>query len=80
MLVALALAVGTGLGVALTRAVLPLIVLTGEATRPVPDLLVEVPPLRVAMLLVAVAAVPVVVVVLLAVRQADPVRVLREGE
>ncbi|MGW0679479.1 FtsX-like permease family protein [Streptomyces sp. NPDC002767] len=80
VLVALALAVGTGLGVALTRAVLPLIVLTGEATRPVPDLLVEVPPLRVAVLLVAVAAVPVVVVVLLAVRQADPVRVLREGE
>ncbi|MFJ5273869.1 FtsX-like permease family protein [Streptomyces sp. NPDC088358] len=80
VLVALALAVGTGLGVALTRAVLPLIVLTGEATRPVPDLLVAVPPLRVAVLLVAVAAVPVVVVVLLAVRQADPVRVLREGE
>ncbi|MFF9349317.1 FtsX-like permease family protein [Streptomyces sp. NPDC014734] len=80
VLVALALAVGTGLGVALTRAVLPLIVLTGEATRPVPDLLVVLPPLRVAFLLTAVAAVPVVVVALLAARQADPVRVLREGE
>ncbi|WP_406385528.1 FtsX-like permease family protein [Streptomyces sp. NBC_01618] len=80
VLVALALAVGTGLGIALTRAVLPLIVLTGEATRPVPDLLVELPPLRVAALLTAVAAVPVVVVALLAVRQADPVQVLREGE
>ncbi|MFD8421077.1 FtsX-like permease family protein [Streptomyces sp. NPDC059466] len=80
VLVALALAVGTGLGVVLTRAVLPLIVLTGEATRPVPDLLVQLPPLRVAVLLAAVAAVPVVVVALLAVRRADPVRVLREGE
>ncbi|MEU1535434.1 ABC transporter permease [Streptomyces fagopyri] len=79
VLVALALAVGTGLGVALTRAVLPLIVLTDAATRPVPDLLVELPPLRVAALLAAVAAVPVVVVALLAVRQADPARVLREG-
>ncbi|MFF6805627.1 FtsX-like permease family protein [Streptomyces sp. NPDC012616] len=80
VLVALALAVGTGLGLALTRAVLPLIVLTGEATRPVPDLLVVLPPLRVAALVAAVAAVPVVVVALLAVRQADPVQVLREGE
>ncbi|MEU9759713.1 ABC transporter permease [Streptomyces sp. NPDC047985] len=80
VLVALALAVGTGLGIALTRAVLPLIVLTGEAARPVPALLVELPPLRVAALLTAVAAVPVVVVALLAARQADPVRVLREGE
>ncbi|MEU6555290.1 ABC transporter permease [Streptomyces sp. NPDC046915] len=80
VLVALALAVGTGLGIALTRAVLPLIVLTGEATRPVPDLLVELPPLRMAALVAAVAAVPVVVVALLAVRQADPVQVLREGE
>ncbi|WP_261994787.1 FtsX-like permease family protein [Streptomyces sp. ME109] len=80
VLVALALAVGTGLGVALTRAVLPLIVLTGQATRPVPDLLVELPPLRVAVLLAAVAAVPVAVVALLAVRRSDPVRVLREGQ
>ncbi|OIJ93269.1 peptide ABC transporter permease [Streptomyces colonosanans] len=80
VLVALALAVGTGLGIALTRAVLPLIVLTREATRPVPDLLVELPPLQVAALLAAVATVPVVVVTLLAVRQADSVQVLREGE
>lgn len=80
VLVVLALAVGTGLGLALTRAVLPLIVLTGEAARPVPDLLVELPALRVAALVAAVAAVPVVVVALLAVRQADPVQALREGE
>lgn len=80
VLVVLALAVGTGLGLALTRAVLPLIVLTGEAGRPVPDLLVVLPPLRVAALVTAVAAVPVVVVALLSARQADPVQVLREGE
>ncbi|MGW7164199.1 FtsX-like permease family protein [Streptomyces sp. NPDC054884] len=80
VLIALALAVGTGLGLALTRAVLPLVVLTGEATRPVPELFVALPPLRVAALVAAVAAVPVVVVALLAVRQADPVQVLREGE
>jgi len=80
ILVALALAVGTGLGIVLTRAVLPLIVLTAEAARPVPDLIVQLPPLQVAALLVAVAAVPVVVVALLAMRQSDPVQVLREGE
>jgi ABC-type antimicrobial peptide transport system permease subunit len=80
VLIALALTVGTVLGLALTRAVLPLIVLTGEATHPVPELLVVLPPLKVAALVAAVAAVPVVVVALLAVRQAEPVQVLREGE
>ncbi|MGW1274620.1 FtsX-like permease family protein, partial [Streptomyces sp. NPDC002491] len=80
ILIALALAVGAGLGLALTRAVLPLIVLTGEAAQPVPDLLVVLPPLRVAALVAAVAAVPVVVVALLTLRQADTVQALREGE
>ncbi|MFI1508795.1 FtsX-like permease family protein [Streptomyces sp. NPDC020597] len=80
VLIALALAVGTGLGLALTRAVLPLIVLTGEAAHPVPDLLVVLPPLRVAALVTAVAAVPLFVVALLTTRQADTVQALREGE
>jgi hypothetical protein len=80
VLIALALTVGTVLGLALTRAVLPLVVLTGEATHPVPELLVVLPPLKVAALVAAVAAVPVVLVALLAVRQAEPVQVLREGE
>ncbi|MGW4565173.1 FtsX-like permease family protein [Streptomyces sp. NPDC004561] len=78
VLVGLALAVGLGLGTVLARAVLPLIVLTGEATRPVPDLLVLLPPARVALLLAAVAVVPLAVAVVPAVRRADPARALRE--
>ncbi|MEU3550102.1 ABC transporter permease [Streptomyces longwoodensis] len=80
VLVALALVVGTALGTVLARAVLPLIVLTDQAARPVPGLLVELPPARVAVLLAAVAAVPLLVTAGLAVRRADALRVLREGE
>ncbi|MER6059599.1 ABC transporter permease [Streptomyces sp. NPDC001792] len=78
VLVGLALAVGLGLGTVLARAVLPLIVLTGEATRPVPDLLVQLPPGRVALLLCAVAVVPLTVAALPALRRTDPARALRE--
>ncbi|WP_333778257.1 ABC transporter permease [Streptomyces sp. IBSBF 3136] len=78
VLVGLALAVGTALGTVLARGVLPLIVLTGEATRPVPGLLVELPPARVALLLAGVAAAPLVVAVVTALRRADPARALRE--
>ncbi|MET9449230.1 ABC transporter permease [Streptomyces cinerochromogenes] len=77
VLVGLALAVGLGLGTVLARTVLPLIVLTGEATRPVPDLLVQLPPGRVALLLAAVAAAPLVVAAVPAVRRADPAAALR---
>ncbi|MEU9476621.1 FtsX-like permease family protein [Streptomyces sp. NPDC048191] len=78
VLVGLALAVGLGLGTVLARAVLPLIVLTGAATRPVPDLLVQLPPFRVALLLAAVAVVPLTVTALPALRRTDPARALRE--
>ncbi|MEU6573915.1 ABC transporter permease [Streptomyces sp. NPDC046805] len=78
VLVGLALLVGVGLGTVLTRAVLPLIVLTAEATRPVPKLLVELPPGRVALLLAAVAATPLIVTAALALRRADPVGALRD--
>ncbi|MFJ9814613.1 FtsX-like permease family protein [Streptomyces sp. NPDC101151] len=78
VLVGLALAVGVALGTVLARGVLPLIVLTGEATRPVPDLLVRLPPGRVVLLLVAVAAAPLVVSAVAALRRADPARALRE--
>ncbi|KUN83487.1 peptide ABC transporter permease, partial [Streptomyces bungoensis] len=61
VLVGLALTVGAALGTVLARGVLPLIVLTGEATRPVPGLLVQLPPGRVALLLAAVAAAPLAV-------------------
>ncbi|MFH8774816.1 FtsX-like permease family protein [Streptomyces sp. NPDC017958] len=78
VLVGLALAVGVALGTVLARGVLPLIVLTGDATRPVPGLLVQLPPVRVALLLAAVAAAPLAVAATATVRRADPARALRE--
>ncbi|MFI9805851.1 FtsX-like permease family protein [Streptomyces sp. NPDC052301] len=78
VLVGLALAAGLGLGTVLARAVLPLIVLTGDATRPVPDLLVELPPGRVALLLAAVAVVPLTVAALPAAHRTNPAGALRD--
>ncbi|MFJ3805528.1 FtsX-like permease family protein [Streptomyces sp. NPDC090073] len=77
VLVGLALAVGLGLGTVLARAVLPLIVLTGEAARPVPDVLVRLPAGQVALLLAGVAAAPLAVAAVTALRRADPARDLR---
>ncbi|WP_327226554.1 FtsX-like permease family protein [Streptomyces platensis] len=77
VLIALALAVGAALGAVLTRAVVPLIVLTEEAGRPVPPVVVELPPGPVAALLAAVAAVPLLVVAAIGLRRGDPVRALR---
>ncbi|MEV7685687.1 FtsX-like permease family protein [Streptomyces bungoensis] len=78
VLVGLALAVGAALGTVLARGVLPLIVLTGEATRPVPGLLVQLPPDRVALLLAAAAAAPLTVSAAPILRRTDPARALRE--
>ncbi|AOP45809.1 ABC transporter permease [Streptomyces lydicus] len=78
VLIALALAVGGALGTVLTRAVVPLIVLTGEAARPVPPVLVELPAGQVAALLAAVAAVPLLVVAGIGLRGGDPVAALRD--
>ncbi|MGW3119094.1 FtsX-like permease family protein [Streptomyces sp. NPDC001107] len=78
VLVALALAVGAALGTVLTRAVIPLIVLTAQATRPVPRVLVELPAPHVAVLLAAVAATPLLVTAALAMRRGDPAVSLRE--
>ncbi|MBN0046373.1 ABC transporter permease [Streptomyces actuosus] len=77
VLVASALAVGTALGVLLTRAVVPLVLLTGEAARPVPAVLVALPPGRVAALLAAVATLPLAATAVLATRQPDPAAALR---
>ncbi|MEU1281165.1 FtsX-like permease family protein [Streptomyces sp. NPDC005805] len=77
VLLTLALLVGVALGTLLTRAVVPLIVLTGRATRPVPPVLVELPLARVALLLTAVAALPLLTVTALALRRADPTVTLR---
>ncbi|MCI3239271.1 ABC transporter permease [Streptomyces spinosisporus] len=78
VLVALALVVGAALGTVLTRAVIPLIVLTAQATRPVPRVLVELPVPQVALLLAAVALAPLLVTAALALRRGDPAVSLRE--
>ncbi|MFJ8998427.1 FtsX-like permease family protein [Streptomyces sp. NPDC102359] len=77
VLVGTALAVGVLLGAVLARAVIPLVMLTADATRPLPDVLVVLPPLRVAALLAAVAAAPLAITAVLALRRADPVSSLR---
>lgn len=77
VLVALALLIGLALGTVLTRAVVPLVVLTGQATRPVPDVLVLLPAGQVAALLAAVAALPLLFVAAIALRRADPAVSLR---
>ncbi|MFD0317810.1 FtsX-like permease family protein [Streptomyces flavalbus] len=78
VLVALALLVGTALGTVLTHALVPLVVLTGEATRPLPPVLVHLPPARLVVLLAALAAGPALVTVALALRRARPVATLRD--
>lgn len=77
VLIVLALLVGLALGEVLTRAVVPLIVLTGQATQPVPKVLVELPAGRLAVLLAGVAAVPLLIVATLALRRTDPAVSLR---
>ncbi|UZI31204.1 ABC transporter permease [Streptomyces sp. VB1] len=77
VLIALALLIGVGIGTVLTRAVVPLIVLTGQADRPVPAVLVELPAGQVAALLAGVAALPLVIVASMALRRGDPAVTLR---
>ncbi|NEC65197.1 FtsX-like permease family protein, partial [Streptomyces sp. SID9727] len=77
VLIAIALLVGALLGALLTRAVVPLIVLTGQAAQPVPPVLVQLPPGQVAALLAGVAALPLLIVAVLALRRADPAISLR---
>ncbi|MFI1396006.1 FtsX-like permease family protein [Streptomyces sp. NPDC020681] len=77
LLIGLALLIGLGLGAVLTRAVVPLIVLTGQATQPIPGVLVELPVGRVAVLLAGVAAAPVLIVAALALRRGNAATELR---
>ncbi|WP_327428810.1 ABC transporter permease [Streptomyces sp. NBC_01236] len=77
VLVALALVVGVALGAVLTRAVVPLIVLTSDATRPVPQVLVQLPLPQVAVLLAAVAVTPLAITAFLALHRPDPASSLR---
>ncbi|MFD6529723.1 FtsX-like permease family protein [Streptomyces sp. NPDC060184] len=77
VLIALALLIGLGLGTVLTRAVVPLVVLTGQAARPVPDVLVQLPAGQVAALLASVAVLPLLFVAAIALRRFDPAVSLR---
>ncbi|MFD7339885.1 FtsX-like permease family protein [Streptomyces violascens] len=77
VLITIALLAGLGLGEVLTRAVVPLIVLTDQATQPVPAVLVELPAGRVALLLAGVAAVPLLIAAAIALRRTDPAVTLR---
>ncbi|MEU6279961.1 FtsX-like permease family protein [Streptomyces sp. NPDC047028] len=78
VLVGLSLAVGVALGAVLARAILPLIVLTTQATRPDPPLVVQLPLGRVLLLLGVVALAPLAVTAVLSLRRADPARALRD--
>ncbi|MFE7747862.1 FtsX-like permease family protein [Streptomyces sp. NPDC057428] len=77
VLIALALLIGLALGAVLTRAVVPLVVLTGQAARPVPDVLVLLPAGQVAVLLASVAALPLLFVAAITRRRTDPAVSLR---
>ncbi|WP_309093987.1 FtsX-like permease family protein [Streptomyces sp.] len=77
LLVGAGLLAGLGLGAVLARAVVPLIVLTSGAARPVPPVLVELPPARLALLLAGVAAPLLLITAASALRRAEPAVVLR---
>lgn len=77
VLIAIALLIGVAIGTVLTRAVVPLIVLTGQAAQPVPPVLVHLPVGQVAALLAGVAALPLVIVATIALRRGDPAVSLR---
>ncbi|MFG1806017.1 FtsX-like permease family protein [Streptomyces sp. NPDC049040] len=77
LLVLVSLAVGLALGTFLTRLITPLIVLTGQAARPVPPLVIELPVGRLAELLAVLLAAPLLVLVVTAVRRGEPAAALR---
>ncbi|WP_405617884.1 FtsX-like permease family protein [Streptomyces sp. NBC_01508] len=78
LLLTVALLIGLALGAVLTRAVVPLVVLTGQATQPVPGVLVDLPTGQVAALLAGVSALPLLMVASLALHRTDPAFTLRE--
>ncbi|MEU3426648.1 FtsX-like permease family protein [Streptomyces gardneri] len=81
VLITVGLLVGVGLGTVLARAVVPLVVLTGQAARPVPPALVELPLGQVTLLVAGVAVLPLAIVASIALRRTDPVVTLRhQGE
>ncbi|MGW3988870.1 FtsX-like permease family protein [Streptomyces sp. NPDC004830] len=81
LLVGVGLLAGLVLGTVLTRAVVPLIVLTSGAARPVPPVRVELPVGQVALLVAGVAAPLVLITAASALPRAEPAVALRhQGE
>ncbi|CAL9578645.1 FtsX-like permease family protein [Streptomyces sp. enrichment culture] len=78
VLTGLALLTGAALGAVLTRAVIPLTVLTPQATRPVPDVHVTLPADRIALLLAGISVVPFLVTAALALRRTDTTVTLKD--
>ncbi|MET9777617.1 FtsX-like permease family protein [Streptomyces sp. NPDC006367] len=81
LLIGVGLLAGLALGTVLTRAVVPLIVLTSGAARPVPPVLVELPVGQVALLVAGMAAPLVLITAAAALPRAEPAVALRhQGE
>ena len=82
LLIPTVVGVGTGLvlGVVLAELIVPVLVLTAQATRPVPPVVVDIPAGRLCLLVVAVAAVPLLVAALSGLRGGDPAQRLRHPE
>ena len=74
------LGAGLILGTALAQLVVPEFILTAQATRPVPPVQVVIPDGRLALLLAAVAAVPLLVAAVSGLRGTDPAQRLRQPE
>ncbi|MFD9303523.1 FtsX-like permease family protein [Streptomyces sp. NPDC060048] len=71
VLVGLGTAVGLGLGAVIVHLVVPLMVLTPAATRPVPGVLVDLPTVRTLLLAAAIAGVPLLSAVVGGLRNRD---------
>ncbi|HET9380824.1 MAG TPA: ABC transporter permease [Streptomyces sp.] len=81
LLVGVGLLAGLTLGTVLTRAVVPLIVMTSGAGRPVPPVLVELPVARVALLVAGMAVPLLLITAASALPRAEPAVALRhQGE
>ena len=72
--------VGLALGVGLAHLLIPAVTLTATAGIPVPAVLVRIPVLWVALIAVAMPAIPVVAAVVATLRQLDPAAELRVAE
>lgn len=72
--------VGLGLGIGVAHLLIPAITLTATAGLPVPPVLVRIPTLWVALIVVAVPAIPVLVAAITTLRRPDPAAELRAAE